>query len=122
MAAEWSENVNARFYGQDGGYAENTEKVEFKGGRTVEYLKNSTPKKTHAVSLCVGDTGTPVKDGRTEFGHFLDWYENTVMSGTVPFYLTDLTTGSGRRLYRLTEPPSWTGQRHKEISLVLEEA
>lgn len=122
MAEQWSKHVNTRFYGQDGGYAENTEKVEFKSGRTVEYLKNSVPRKTHAVSLCLSDMAAEKTDGRTEFGHFLDWYENVIMSGTVPFYLTDIATGSGERLYRLTEPPSWTGQGYKEVSLTLEEA
>lgn len=121
MAENWSKYVNARFYGQDGGYEENTEKLEFKGGRTVEYLKNSAPKKTHAVNLCLADKGTARTDGRTEFEHFLDWYENDVKSGTVPFYLTDIITGSGERLYRV-KVDGWTGQRYKEVSLTLEEA
>lgn len=121
MAAEWSAYVNTRFYGQDGSYKENTEKVEFKSGRTVEYLKNSVPKKTHALNLSLKDKGTPKTDGKTEFEHFLDWYENTAKSGTVPFYLTDIITGSGMRLYKI-KVDGWTGQKYKEISLTLEEA
>lgn len=120
MAAEWSAYVNADFYGQDGSYKNNTEKVEFKSGRTVEYLKNSVPKKTHALNLSLKDKGTPRTEGRTEFEHFLDWYENTAKSGTVPCSLTDIITGSGTRLYKV-KVEGWTGQRNKEVSLTLEE-
>ena len=120
MAAEWSEHVNADFYGADNGYNENTEEVEFKSGRKIKYLKNSVPKKTHALNLNCKDKGTPKTDGKTEFEWFLYWYENTVKSGTVPFYLTDLVTGIGRKLYKI-KVKSWTGQRNKEISLELEE-
>lgn len=121
MAEQWSAHVNTRFYGQDGGYSENTEKVEFKSGRTINYLKNSVPKKTHSLNLTVQDKGTPKIDGKTEFEHFLDWYENTIKSGTIPFYLTDIITGSGEKLYRIKEAPNWTGQKYKEVSIELEE-
>lgn len=120
MAANWSAYVNTKFYGQDGGYNENTEKVEFKSGRSIEYLKNSVPKKTHSLNLTVKDKGTQKTDGKTEFVHFLDWYENTVKSGTIPFYLTDIITGSGTKLYKI-KVDGWTGQRNKEINLTLEE-
>lgn len=120
MAEQWSEHVNTKFYGQDGGYKENTEKVEFKSGRTVEYLKNSVPKKTHALNLSVKDKGTKKTDGKTEFEYFLEWYENTVKSGTVPFYLPDVITGSNTKLYKI-KVDGWTGQRNKEISITLEE-
>lgn len=120
MAVSWSAYVNTRFYGQDGSYKDNTEKVEFKSGRTIEYLKNSVPKKTHALNLSLKDKGTPRTDGKTEFEHFLEWYENTAMSGTVPCSLTDIITGSGTKLYRV-KVEGWTGQRNKEVSLTLEE-
>ena len=42
MAVNWSTYVNTDFYGQDGSYKENTEKIEFKSGREIEYLKNVT--------------------------------------------------------------------------------
>ncbi len=118
--AEWSEYVNANLYGQDGSYNDNTEKVEFKSGRKIEYLRNSVPKKTHALNLSCKDKGTPKINGKTEFEHFLYWYENTVKSGTIPFYLTDVITGSGRKLYTI-KVDGWTGQKNKEISLTLEE-
>lgn len=118
--AEWSEYVNADLYGQDGSYNDNTEEVEFKSGRKIEYLRNSVPKKTHALNLSCKDKGTPKINGKTEFEHFLYWYENTVKSGTIPFYLTDVITGSGRKLYTI-KVDGWTGQKNKEISLTLEE-
>lgn len=120
MAQNWSAYVNTNFYGQDGSYKDNTEKVEFKSGRTIEYLKNSVPKKTHALNLRCKDKGTPKVDGKTEFEHFLYWFENTVKSGTIPFYLTDIITGSGTKLYRI-QLDGWTGLKYKEISLSLTE-
>ena len=120
MAQNWCEYVNTDFYGQDGGYIDNTEKVEFKSGRKIEYLKNTLPKKTHALNLKVKDKGTRKTEGKTEFEHLLYWYENTVKSGTVPFYLTDVITGSGQKLYTI-KIDGWSGQRNKEINLTLEE-
>lgn len=120
MAQNWSTYVNTNFYGQDGGYKDNTEKVEFKSGREILYLKNSVPKKEHSLNLRCGDTGTAKTEGKTEFEHFLYWFENTVKSGTVPFYLTDVITGSGMKLYKI-EVDGWTGQKYKEISIKLKE-
>lgn len=121
MAQNWSEYVNTNFYGQDGSYNDNTEKVEFKSGRTVRYLRNSVPKKTHALQLRVKDTGFPKVDGRTEFEWFLHWYEVIIKSGTLPFYLPDVITGGDVKLYKLTETPSWRGLRYKEININIEE-
>lgn len=120
MAVIWSSNVNTNFYGQDGKYKDNTEKVEFKSGRTIEYLKNSKPKKTHALKLTLKDKGTPKTGGKTEFEWFLYWYENTAKSGTIPCNLTDIITGSSTKQYRI-KVEGWTGQRNKEVSLMLEE-
>lgn len=120
MAINWSAYCNTDFYGQDGGYKDNTEKVEFKSGRTIEYLKNSAAKKTHALNLTLKDKGTPKTNGKTEFEHFLYWYENTAKSGTIPCYLTDIITGSGTKQY-LIKVEGWIGQRNKEVSLTLEE-
>ena len=86
----WNTHVNTKFYGQDGSYNDNTEKVEFKSGRTIRYLRNSVPKKTHALQLRVKDKGFPKVGGKTEFEWFLYWYEVTIKSGTLPFYLTDI--------------------------------
>jgi hypothetical protein len=120
MAQNWNSNVNTDFYGQDGSYNDNTEKVEFKSGRTINYLKNSRPKKTHSLNLRCQDKGTAKVDGKTEFEWFLYWYENTAKSGTVPIYLTDIITGNGTKQY-LIKVESWSGQRFKEINLQLEE-
>ena len=121
MAQNWDEHVNTNFYGQDGGYAENTEEIEFKSGRSISYLKNSVPRKTHSVNLSLSDRDSEKTDELTEFGYFLNWYENTIKSGTLSFYLPDIATRLGTKEYRLTEPPSWTGQGVKEVSLSLEE-
>ena len=120
MAVDWSEYVNADFYGCDGSYKENTEKIEFKSGREIEYLKNSLPRKTHAVNLMLKDTGTTKINNKTEFQHFLAWYENIAKSGTVPCNLKDIITGSGRKQYKV-KVTGWKGQRYKEVSLELTE-
>ena len=83
-------------------------------------LRNSVPKKTHSLNLRCKDKGTPKIEGKTEFEHFLYWFENTVKSGTIPFYLTDIVTGSGTKLY-IIEVDGWTGQKYKEISIKLKE-
>ncbi|UTC66023.1 MULTISPECIES: hypothetical protein [unclassified Treponema] len=121
MAINWSEHVNTNFYGADSSYKDNTEKVEFKSGREIEYLKNSRPKKKHSVNLWLKDKGTVKTDGKTEFEHFLYWYEMEAKSGTVPCNLTDIITGTGTKQYRV-KVTGWTGQRHKEVSLELTEA
>lgn len=119
MAQNWNSNVNTNFYGADGSYKDNTEKVEFKSGREISYLKNSLPKKECSVNVRCKDKGTPKINGKTEFEWFLWWYENTIKSGTIPFYLTDIITGTGTKLYRLKDPPKWNGQKYKEVSLTL---
>ena len=120
MAINWNMHVNANFYGQDGSYKDNTEKVEFKSGREIEYLKNSLPRKTHSVNLSLNDTGTEKINGKTEFQHFLSWYENTAKSGTIPCNLKDIITGSGTKQYKV-KVTGWSGQKHKEVSLELTE-
>lgn len=120
MAQNWSTYVNTMFYGQDGSYKDNVEKVEFKSGRTINYLKNSHPKKKHVVNLRVKDKGTIKTDGKTEFEWLLYWWENTAKSGTVPIYLTDIITGAGTKTY-LVSITGWRGQRFKEVNLELEE-
>ena len=121
MAVDWSIYVNADFYGCDGNYKDNTNKVEFKSGREIEYLKNSLPRKTHSVNIWLKDTGTTKIDRKTEFQHFLYWYETTAKSGTVPCNLTDIIAGSGTKQYKV-KVTGWTGLRHKEVSLELTEA
>ena len=121
MAIEWSENVNTRFYGQDGTYVENWEEVEYKSGRRVYYLKNTLPAKSIAVNLMLNDRKAERVDGKTEFEWFLYWYEYVCKSGTETFYLTDLISGNSTREYRLTEVPTWEGQAFKEVTLTIEE-
>lgn len=120
---QWDSHVNTGFYGQDGGFLENKETIEFKSGRKIDYLKNSLPVKTHTLLLTVKDKGTPLIEDKTEFEWFLYWYEHTIKSGTLPFYLTDIISGKGQKVYKLASTPSWdAGQMYKELSITLEEA
>lgn len=115
------------FYGLDGSYTENTEEVSFKSGRTIQYLKNSTPKKQYSLNLWLNDTkaitDSTLGQSRTEFGWFLYWYENTVKSGTETFYLENIVTRDDTfNEYRLIDIPSWNGQANKEVTITIEEA
>lgn len=128
MAQNWNLHVNKNFYGLDGSYTENTEEVSFKSGRTIQYLKNSTPKKQFSLNLWLNDTKS-ISDSslglkKTEFGWFLYWYENTVKSGTESFYLPDVSLRSSGNYveYRLIDVPSWNGQADKEVTITIEEA
>lgn len=119
MAQAWNNHVNTRFYGQDGSYNDNREEVEFKSGRKVYYLKNSIPTKTHALNLTLNDS--TLIDGKTEFQWFLYWYENTIKSGTLTFYLYDIITHIDLKEYRFTDVPQWEGQSMKMVSISIEE-
>lgn len=118
----WPSNVNTRAYGQDSSYKENRDELEFKSGRRVYYLKTSTARKTHSVSLKFDDE-IIVSGGKTEFGLFLNFFETTIKSGTVPFYFPDVTIRDGAtvRAYTMSETPTWSGQKVKEVTLTLEE-
>lgn len=123
IAANWPEGVNKKAYGQDSSYAENREEVEYKSGRRIYYRKNSTERQTHAVNMAFDDA-RPVSGSKTEFRVFLSWFEDVIKGGTVPFYFPDVTVRDGQtsRLYYMKEPPTWSGQKTKEVSFTLEDA
>lgn len=115
----WCNKVNQNFYGLDSSYTENTKSISFSSGRKITYLKNTTPKKKYALLLSVDDLKKI--EGKTEFEWFLDWYENTILSGTEEFLLNDVITHKGLKSYVLSSIPTWKGQAIKQISLTIEE-
>lgn len=118
----WHISVGTCFYGADYSYIDNREKLDFKSGRSVYYLKNSLPNRRITLNLMVNDSRYIGQTQKTEFQIFLDWYENTIKSGTIPFYLDNVVfKDKGPRLYIMAEPPTWSGQKEKELNLVLEE-
>ena len=74
----------------------------------------------HTVKLRLKDTGTAKINGKTEFQHFLSWYENTAKTGTIPCILQDIITGNGTKQYKI-KVTDRAGQKYKEISLELTE-
>lgn len=120
MAQDWSVHCNTDAYGQDGGFDDNREEVKFKSGRTIFYNKNSSPKKTHSLNFAFDDSRKA--GGKTEFEWFLHWYESTLRGGAERFYFDDIVTHNGKKEYFLTEPPKWTGQKTKEVTLTFKEA
>jgi hypothetical protein len=117
--AAWPENVNSKFYGLDAAAVENREATKYKSGRIIYHKINSAQKVNHTVLLRLNDA---IKDGngKTEFTRFLDWYETTNGSGSVPITLTDIETKTGTKDYYVVID-KWSGQRYKEIALKLEE-
>jgi len=117
--ATWASNVNNDFYGLDGSAVENREATKYKSGRVIYRKINTAQKITHSVLLRLEDS---VKDtnGKTEFTRFLDWYETTAGSGSVPVTLTDIEAKTGTKDYYVLAG-NWSGQRYKEIALTLEE-
>lgn len=117
--ATWASNVNNDFYGLDGAPVENREATKYKSGRVIYRKINSAQKMTHSVLLRLEDS-TKDTNGKTEFTRFLDWYDMTAGSGSVPITLTDIEAKTGTKDYFVTVS-SWSGQRYKEIALTLEE-
>lgn len=117
--ATWDSTVNNNFYGLDAAPEENRAQIKFKSGRTIYHRLNSTIKQIHEVKLRVNDS---IKDtnGKTEFVRFLEWYEGTNGSGTVPITLTDIERKTGTKNYYVSLG-NWNGQKYKELSLTLEE-
>lgn len=116
MAINWSESVNTKTYGLDTGYGENTEVIEMKSGKKRVYLKNSSPKKTHAFMLKMSDRGE-----NSEYKHFLNWFETIAQSGTESFLFPDLITHTGLKEYQFSESPTATGQAEKEVTISVRE-
>ena len=117
--ATWPNNVNNKFYGLDGSPVENRESTKYKSGRVIYRKINSAQKVNHGVLLRLNDSEKDTNN-KTEFTRFLDWYETTAGSGTVPVTLTDIEKKSGTKNYFVTVG-NWSGKRFKEISLTLEE-
>ena len=110
----WSSDVNKNFYGLTTTTIENINTIEFESGVKRTYLKNTTPKKKYSVSL---DLWT-----KEEEVAFWSWYNDTILSGSLTFGLTDFTTQNGTTEYRLTSVPNVSGQYPKTLTLQIEEA
>lgn len=110
----WPKAVNTDFYGLTTSAKENVQTVEFESGAKRTYLKQSVAKKTFQFSLTLWTL--------EEEKAFWTWYDDTILSGSLTFGLTDLLTGSGTTEYRLTSQPSVSGQHPKSLSLTVEEA
>lgn len=112
----WSSAVNTKAYGMETDGGDNFETVSFESGKQRLYLKNNTAKKIFTFSLAMDDTGAS-----SEYKTFVEWWENTLLSGTLPFYFPDLITHSGNTEYQATKTYSVTGQKTKIVTLSVEE-
>lgn len=115
MAVAWPLAVNTDAYGMDTAPVENVERIQFESGKDRVYLKNSRGRKQHTFLLAMNDVGAA-----SEYKQFIEWYENTLKSGSLSFTFQNLVTHSGTKEYRLLDY-SATGQRVKEVSITVEE-
>jgi hypothetical protein len=117
--ATWASDVNNNFYGLDAKPVENREATQYKSGRKIYHKINTAQKVNHSVFLRLDD-GKKDSNNKTEFMRFLEWYEVTAGSGSVPITLTDIEVKTGTKDYYVIAG-NWSGQRYKEIALTLEE-
>lgn len=110
---KWPDKVNTDFWALETSVNENTQSVEFESGIKRTYLKNSVAKKTYTFSLALNN--------KTEELAFWNWYDNTILSGSLSFSLYDFLTQSEITEYRLTSKPSVSGQYPKTLNLTVEE-
>ena len=90
--------------------------VEFESGKARTFQKNSVNKKRHSFMLDLIDDGV---DG--EYATFVNWWDYNLASGSLSFFFPDLITHSGNTEYRPTGQYSAVGQKHKEVTIEVEE-
>ncbi len=112
MAQLWCPNVNIRFYGVNRTPQSNVKKVSFESGKDRTYLLNSSVKRTFSVNLSL------TKDEETAFWN---WYDNTILSGSESFYLTDILTGNGTKEYKFADEPAIEGISPRKLTMTLRE-
>lgn len=116
MAVAWPSGVNTDAYGMDLGGGDNVAVIEFESGKARTFLKNSAPKKVFSFVIEMEDIGAS-----SEFKTFLDWWDNTLLSGSQSFLFPNLVTHTGLIEYRPTQTYSATGQKNKEVKFSVEE-
>jgi hypothetical protein len=116
MAVAWPATVNTDAYGLETTPIENVERILFESGKERTYLKNSSGRKRHAFMLSMEDVGDD-----SEYKTFLDWYNDTLLSGSLTFNFPNLITHTGTKEYKLLNYTA-SGQKRKEVTLEVEEA
>ncbi len=109
----WPSGVNRNFFGLTTTVKENVKTIEFESGTKRTYLKNTTPKKKYSVSLSLWSKNEEVA--------FWNWYNDTILSGSLTFAFSDFTTQDRITEYRLVSVPSISGQYPKTLTLQIEE-
>ena len=112
----WPATVNTDAYGMESTPIENVERIEFESGKSRTYLKNSAQKKQFSFLLTMKDVGAS-----SEYKDFVEWWDNTLLSGSLSFGFPDLITHTGTTEYRPIAVYSATGQKRKEVTLTVEE-
>jgi hypothetical protein len=103
MIKNWNPLINSRFsldgdYGLQGGYVRS---LEFESGKKRYYLNNSfVPNEFPSVSLSLNNI-IPTESGKTEYWEFVNWYNNDLRYGVLPFQITRI--GWKRKWYTKTD-------------------
>lgn len=115
MAVNWSPRVNTKFYAMSAGAKENIEETEFESGIVRTNLKSSSMRRRFTVSF-------PLRS-REEENFFWDWYDNTLLSRTQNFVVTDFVRRDRLTEYRMTGEPDVDGSQYpKKATIEVEEA
>lgn len=112
----WPATVNTDAYGMETTVIENVERVEFESGKARTYLKNSAQKKQFSFLLSMDDIGPS-----SEYKTFVEWWDDTLLSGSLSFGFPDLITHTGTTEYRPLGPYTSSGQKRKEVTIAVEE-
>ena len=112
----WPYGVSKKIYGVSGAYVENAESADFDSGKKKTFNKNTAVKRSFTVMLTLQD-----KCSNSEFKRFDSWYASQLCGTAESFEFPDITGSGMNTVYRMTEPPTWTGTTKKEITMEWEE-
>lgn len=121
MAVFWLDSVNHKAFNENGSFEQNVISQKFESGIERLYLKNSSSKKIHSISINM--KYKPNED--CEFKRFLYWYDNFLLSRSENFYFPNILNPSDDKdtwkEYKMTSEPTWSGQNPKTVSFNIEE-
>ena len=95
-------------YGLQTSYVDNAITTEYDSGRVVAWQRNTRVMRTYAVACTVT---------RAQAAVFDEWYTKTLGGNGQPFTAPRLDGSGGDAVYRMDNPPSFTGQAYKEITM-----
>ncbi|WP_147612331.1 hypothetical protein [Treponema pectinovorum] len=115
----WAKGVNKKVYGLNITQSNNFTEVTFESGLKRRYLNDFRAYKQYSFKITLNDSPN---DSQSEYKKFLNWYENTLMSGALSFSFIDFDDIKKTKEYFFAQAPTVQGQALKEVSISLQEA